>query len=407
MFQPYTDWAIIAVFIIIYVLIAGRLRTTWISDAMVFLFTGLLLGPFGLGILRFNVTSENLRTITEITLALILFTDAANANLRVLKNSLRLPWRLLALGLPLTILLGFGASILLFPRFSTVEAGLLAVTLAPTDAALGKGVVTNPQVPDNIREDLNMESGLNDGICVPLLFTLLAIATEQNADNSIITLLGTLFVKQIGIGLLVGATFSVVGTQLRKYCIQKGWIDREWQSILVIALAVGCFATAQHLGGSGFISCFIGGLVFGSIVKQEKEVLLIVAEGFGNALSLITWLAFGSAVVGLALSQLTWQAVFYAILSLTLIRMLPIFLAVLGIKLALWTKLFVGWFGPRGLASIVFAVFVLDEKLPHSQEIAIIVAVTILFSVLAHGLTANPLANRYGNWIAQQKNSDY
>ncbi|MEA5510393.1 cation:proton antiporter [Crocosphaera sp. UHCC 0190] len=403
MFEPYTDWSIIAIFIFIYSLIAGLLGRTWVSDAIVFSFTGLLLGPFGLGILHFNVTSENLKTIVELTLALILFTDAANANLGVLKNSLRLPWRLLAIGLPLTILLGFGLSTLLFPEFSTVEAALLAVMLAPTDAALGKAVVTNPQVPDNIREDLNVESGLNDGICVPLLLALLAITTGNNSDNNTVNLLTTLFLEQIGIGVLVGASFSVIGTQLRQFCINQNWIAHDWQPVQAIALAVGCFATAQHLGGSGFISCFVGGLVFGGIVKRGKKELLIAAEATGDTLSLITWVAFGSSVVVLVFNHPSWQAFLYGVLSLTLIRMLPVFIALFGMKLDLWTKLFIGWFGPRGLASIVFAVIVLDEKLPHSQEIAIIVATTIILSILAHGLTANPLANRYGQWIAQQK----
>ncbi|MGB5592462.1 MAG: cation:proton antiporter [Crocosphaera sp.] len=404
MFEPYTDWAIIAIFIIIYGLIAGRLGRTWISDAIVFVFTGLLLGPFGLGILQFNVTSENLKIIVELTLALILFTDAANANLGVLKNSLRLPWRLLAMGLPLTILLGFGLSTLLFPEFSTVEAGLLAVMLAPTDAALGKAVVTNPQVPDKIREDLNIESGLNDGICVPLLFVLLATTTQEAANHSTFSLVTTLFLEEIGIGVLVGASFSVMGTQLQQFCWKRDWVSQQWRPALAIALAVASFSTAQHLGGSGFIACFVGGLIFGGIVtKQQKEKLLIPAEATGDVLSLITWVAFGSSVVMLALRQPTWQAFLYGILSLTVIRMLPVFLVLFGMKLDLWTKLFVGWFGPRGLASIVFAVIVLDAKLPHSREIVIIVTTTVVLSVVAHGLTANPLANRYGQWINRRE----
>lgn len=407
MFEPYTDWAIIAIFVVIYGLVAGRLGRTWISDAIVFLFTGLLLGPFALGILRFHVTSENLKTIVELTLALILFIDAANANLPVLKNSLRLPWRLLVIGLPLTIALGFGLSTLLFPEWSMVEAALLAVMLAPTDAALGKAVVTNPQVPDNVREDLNIESGLNDGICVPLLFALLAVTTGENTDSNTLTLLTTLFVEQIGIGVLVGASFSVISHQLRELCLQRNWVAKDWTPVLPIALAVGCFATAQHLGGSGFIACFIGGLIFGGIIKpQHKEELLMAAEATGDTLSLITWVAFGSSVVILAFRQPTWQALVYGILSLTVIRMFSVFLAVFGMKLDKWTTLFVGWFGPRGLASIVFAVIVLDANLPYSEDLAIVVATTITLSVLAHGLTANPLANRYGQWVNQQRTTN-
>ncbi len=366
MIEPYSDWAILAIFVFLYSLIAGRLSRTWLSDAIIFSVFGLLFGAFGLNLIQFNVTSENLKTIAELTLALILFTDAANANLSVLRNSLRLPWRLLAVGLPLTIGLGFIVGQFLFPQFSPAEVGILAVMLAPTDAALGKAVVTNPQVPDNIREDLNVESGLNDGICVPLLFALLAIATEQGNANTA-RLLFSLFTQQIGIGALIGASFAVIGVQLRAFCLKRDWIAPDWQPILAIALAIACFASAQHLGGSGFIACFVGGLTLGGMVKTEKEDLLIAAEATGDALSLITWVMFGASVVPFVINELTWSAFFYAVLSLTIVRILPVFLAVLGMGLDRWSTLFVGWFGPRGLASIVFAVIVLDEKLPHSR----------------------------------------
>ncbi len=194
MIHPYNDWAILAAFVFIYSIIAGGLERTWLSGAIVFVAFGLLFGPFGLGILHLNVNSENLRAIAELTLALVLFTDAANANLTVLKSSVRLPCRLLLVGLPLTILVGFGVGRLLFKDFSLVEAAILATMLAPTDAALGKAVVTNPYVPSSIREDLNVESGLNDGICVPILFALLALATNQNAESSTTQLLLHLFV---------------------------------------------------------------------------------------------------------------------------------------------------------------------------------------------------------------------
>jgi NhaP-type Na+/H+ or K+/H+ antiporter len=402
MTHPYSDWAILAIFVFTYSLIAGRLSRTWLSDAIVFSLFGLLFGDFGLQWVQFNVTSENLKTIAELTLSLILFTDAAKANLRVLKNSLRLPWRLLAVSLPLTIGLGLITSKFLFPQFSWVEASLLATMVAPTDAALGKAVVSNPQVPDSIREDLNVESGLNDGICVPILFTLVAIASPEHGSSEVGGLLLTLSLQQIGIGVLVGASFAAIAVHLREACLKRGWIAEDWQPILAIALAIACFATAQHYGGSGFIACFIGGLTFGSLVTTQKEAFLIAAEATGDALSLITWVAFGASVVPLVLRGLTGPAFLYALLSLTLIRLLSVWLAVLGMGLDRWSKLFVGWFGPRGLASIVFIVIVLDADLTHSQDIAMVASCTILLSVLAHGMTATPLAHWYGQWQRRQ-----
>lgn len=405
MIHPYNDWVILAIFVFIYSLIAGRSERTWISDAIIFVVFGLLFGPFGLGLLHLNVTSENLRTIAELTLALVLFTDAANANLTVLKSSVRLPCRLLLVGLPLTILLGFGVGRLLFQDFSIVEAAILATMLAPTDAALGKAVVTNPQVPAHIREDLNVESGLNDGICVPILFALLAIATEGHAQGSTLQLVLGLFAEEIGIGVLVGASFAVLGTQLGKFCSNRNWLSETWLPVSVPALAIACFASAQSLGGSGFIASFVGGLIFGSVAKSYKEDLLGAAEVTGNAVSVITWVAFGSTIVGLAIGQLTWQIVLYAILSLTLVRMVPVFLCLSGIPVDVESKLFVGWFGPRGLASIVFAAIVLNENLPGKETLAITVACTVILSVVAHGLTANPWAKGYGQRMQRSTSS--
>lgn len=403
MIFTYNDWAILAAFVLIYSLIAGRLERTWVSGAMVFIAFGLFLGPFGLGLLRINVNSENLKLIVELTLALILFTDAANANLSVVKSSIRLPSRLLLVGLPLSLLLGFGIGRLLFKDFSVVEAAILATMLAPTDAALGKAVVTNPHVPAIIREDLNIESGLNDGICVPILFALLAIATNQQTEGSTIQLLLGLFAEEIGIGVLVGASIGFLSPQLGKFCLKRNWISKTWRQVAVVSVATACFATAQSLGGSGFIASFVGGLFFGSAFKPKsyKEDLLLGSEATCETLTLITWVAFGSAVVSLALGQVTWQIVLYAILSLTLVRIIPVLLSLSGTALDVESKLFMGWFGPRGLASIVFAVIVLDENLPGSKTLAITVACTVVLSVLAHGLTANPWARRYGQRIQQ------
>ena len=395
MIHEYNDWAILAAFIFVYGMMAERLERTLISGAIIFIVFGLFFGPFGLGILNFNVTSENLKLIVELSLALILFTDAANADLAVLKSSIRLPCRLLLVGLPLTILLGFGVGRLLFPDFSLVEAAILATMLAPTDAALGKAVVTNPHVPAKIREDLNVESGLNDGICVPILFALLAIATNQNTEGSTTQLVLGLFAEEIGIGVLVGASFAFIAVQLGRFCLERNWISPTWKDVSVVTLAIACFATAQSLGGSGFIASFVGGLVFGGTTRTEKEELLQGSEATGDTVSLITWVVFGSAVVSLAIGQITWSILLYAILSLTVIRILPVLFSLTGVSLDLESKLFVGWFGPRGLASIVFAVIVLDANLPNSEMLAITASCTVVLSVLAHGLTANPWAGRY------------
>ncbi len=399
MMDGYLDLAIIAIIVYLYGLVSARLRSSPVSGALVFLILGVLLGPAVLGWLSIRPTSVNLKVIAELTLSLILFTDAANANLSVLRRSTRLPVRLLALGLPLTILLGAVVGAVLFPDLQLVEVAILSVVLAPTDAALGQQVVSNPLVPAAIREDLSVESGLNDGICVPLLLALLAMAGQAVPGGETLSLLGVLFVQQLGLGLLLGGTITLAAVWGRDRCRERSWISDDWQPLLAIALPLTCFAVAQELGGSGFIACFTGGLLYGALTGRSKAEELVAAEATGDSLSLVTWVAFGSASAVVAVSQLTWSTMAYAVLSLTVVRMVPVALVMGGMVRDLPTKLFVGWFGPRGLASIVFAVLVLDAALPHGRQIVSVVTFTILLSILAHGLSASPLARRYGSWI--------
>jgi len=317
----YEDLAIMAAFVFLYSIVSGGLERTPVNGALVFILVGIALGPVGLGVLNLNIEREGLRTLAELTLALVLFTDAANANLGVLKKSFHIPQRLLLIGLPLTILLGFGVGVLLFDTLTLFEVAIVATMLAPTDAALGKAVVTNDSVPANIREGLNVESGLNDGICVPILFVFLALASGTGAENGTTALALKLVAGEIGVGLAVGVGFTVLATWLVKRFSSLGWITETWRQLPVVALSIVCFTVAQLLGGSGFIACFAGGLLFGAIAPAHKEPLLMAAEGTGDTLALITWVLFGAAVVGQALGSFSWEVLLYSLLSLTVVRM--------------------------------------------------------------------------------------
>jgi NhaP-type Na+/H+ or K+/H+ antiporter len=389
----YETLAILAGSILVYSSVAGAVERTWISGPIVFTCFGLLLGPVGLDLLPWEADRETILNLAEVTLALVLFTDAASADMGVLKRIARLPARLLLIGLPLTILLGFGVGVLLVDKLSLFAIALLATMLAPTDAALGKAVITNESVPNEIRQGLNVESGLNDGICVPILFVFLALALDKAGEAGPWTLAVKLVIEEIGIGLAVGLVLTLFAARLLKVAWHRKWLTHTWIQIPVVALALACFATAQLLGGSGFIASFTGGLLFGVLAaKVERDEFLRAAEGTGDTLALITWMIFGSAVVGHAIGYFTWPILLYAVLSLTVIRMLPVFLALTGSPISTKGKLFIGWFGPRGLASIVFAVIVLNSGLPDSGPIAMTVVCTIILSIIAHGMTANPLA---------------
>jgi NhaP-type Na+/H+ or K+/H+ antiporter len=302
--SEYSTLAVLAAFVFLYGVITDRLAKTVISGAIVFTGFGVLCGPMGLNVLRLSVDAGVLRALAELTLALVLFTDAANADLRVLKLSIGLPERLLLIGLPLTIALGIGAGWLVFGGLGILELGILATMLAPTDAALGKAVVTNEAVPAKVRESLSVESGLNDSICVPVLFIFLALATPNDGEGWSRGLAIRLVLEEIGIGAVVGLGLVLLASGALRFCANRKWVAETWLPIPIIALAVTCFATAQSLGGSGFIASFVGGLTFGGLTKRHKALLLEAAEGTGGVFSLLTWVVFGVAVVGTSIGHL-------------------------------------------------------------------------------------------------------
>jgi NhaP-type Na+/H+ or K+/H+ antiporter len=327
---------------------------------------------------------------------MVLFTDAANADLGVVRRNLGLPERLLGVGLPLTIVLGFLVAAVVFPALDILEMALLAAILAPTDAALGKPVVTNRAVPAVTREALNLESGLNDGICVPIVVILLGLAVGTQVEGGAVGHVAWVVVEEIGIGLIAGLALTWLTTLLLRFAERRGWISESWVEIPIVALAAACFAAAQAAGGSGFIACFVGGLLLSGLGAQHKKELLRGAEHLGEALALLTWVVFGGVVVARMIDRATWPAVLYAVLSLTVVRMLPVFLCLIGTRTSRADKLFIGWFGPRGLATIVFAILILDAKLPGNDTIMLAAGWTVLLSVIAHGVTANPLVKAIG-----------
>ncbi len=353
-------------------------------------------GPDLLGLVDLQIDGRTISQLAELALAICLFTDSSNANLTVLRRVEAFPVRLLLIGLPLTIAFGMAIAWFVFPELGFFEIALIATMLAPTDAALGKAVVTNPVVPDKVRESLNVESGLNDGICVPVLLFFIAMAAGSLEASESLALVLKLPSKVIGIGLVTGLVVAVLGGFALRTSAKRGWVDGTWLQLPIIALALLCFALAQWLGGSGFIASFVGGLTFGALTKQHKESFLTAAEGSADAVAMVTWFAFGTMVLGILLAGFRWQVLVYAILSLTVVRMLPVFLCLIGKGLKQDTLLFIGWFGPRGLASIVFLVMVVDEQLPGTETIVSVVTWTIILSVLLHGLSANPLASLYG-----------
>jgi NhaP-type Na+/H+ or K+/H+ antiporter len=388
------DVAVLAAVVIAYALFSRRLQASVVSAPLVFVAAGVVAGPDVLGLSSAEVSEGAGLLLAEVALAFLLFSDAARIDLRRLRTRERLPTRLLGIGMPLTIALGVAVGALLLDDMDFWEAAIVAAVLAPTDAALGQAVVTSELVPKPVREGLNVEAGLNDGLSVPFVALFTALAVEQ-ADLSAQSWLG-FAAEQIGYGGLVGVAVGGAGGWLIGRAAQREMMTGAFQRLSVLALAVLAFVLADELGGNGFISAFVGGLAAGRTGLAGLERILDFVDEEGQLLSLAVFFLFGVAVLGLV-EPAGWEVVLYAALSLTVIRMLPVAVAMAGTGLERRGVAFVGWFGPRGLASIVLALTVAEEQhdLPALDLMLAVVSVTVLASVVLHGLTATPVVRAY------------
>jgi len=381
-----------------------RLSGTSVTAAMVFVAFGLIVGRKGLDGIDLASSGATVRGLAEATLALVLFADASRIDLRQLRPSVGVPLRLLGIGLPLTIAAGTAAAAALFGQLSIQEALILAIVLAPTDAALGQSVVTDERVPERIREGLNVESGLNDGLCVPLLFAAVAAADVQS-EIAHGRSPGTLLVEEIGYGVLCGVAAGVLIALIVREAGRRDLIAGQWRQVIPAAGAALAYGSATALDGSGFIAAFVAGIAFRLVLARDPEEMNRLTEEVGGVLNGVTLVLFGAILLGPALADMSARMLVYALLSLTVLRMVPVAIAMLGSRARAPTVAFLGWFGPRGLASIVFAVTVVQEsQLPHEQLLTLVVYLTVGISVAAHGISAAPLAARYGRWFSRHPN---
>jgi NhaP-type Na+/H+ or K+/H+ antiporter len=391
------ELATIAFVLLAFSAVSRRLERSVVTAAMFFTSAGLLVGPV-LGLIDLHIEGEPVKLLAEATLTLVLFADASRISLHALRREFAVPARLLGIGLPLTIVAGTAAGVGVLPGVSLVEALVLSIMLACTDAALGQTVVTDARIPSRIRQGLNVESGLNDGICVPLFFIALAVAeAEEGALTA--SSAAHLVLEEIGYGLVAGVAAAMIGALALRYAARRSFVEPHWLQVLPVATALLSAGIALGLGGSIFIAAFAGGFLFGVLRREAGgEVSYLVDEG-GEVLNAVTFIIFGAAILGPVLDELTWEIILYAVLSLTVVRMLPVALSFIGTGARRPTYAFVGWFGPRGLASIVFAVILIEESaLPHERTLLLAVVATIAISVYVHGLTARPLTDRYVRW---------
>jgi sodium/hydrogen antiporter len=393
-------WQLVTLALILlgFAAVSRRIEGSPVTAAMVFTAAGLVVGVDALGLVDPAAEGLEVEVFASATLAVVLFSDASRIDLTALRRTLHIPARLLGIGLPLTILAGLGAALVVFPDLAWPEALLVAIILAPTDAALGQVVVTSKRVPVRIRQSLNVEAGLNDGICVPLFLIALAVALAEEGAIGHGHAVRLIFEK-IGYGVLTGVLAGAVAAAVVVHGTARRLVDDTWLQVVPLVGALLAFTLAEAIGGSGFIAAFVGGLAFGGMRQDHGGEVSHLIEQTGAVLAAVTFVLFGAVLLGPAIGDLTWQIALYAVLSLTLVRMVPVAISMLGTGARQPTVAFLGWFGPRGAASIVFALLVLEEQgLPHENTVLTTAFVTVGLSVLLHGVTAAPLAKRYADW---------
>jgi NhaP-type Na+/H+ or K+/H+ antiporter len=395
-----SDLAIVAALVFGWGTLSARLERFDVTAPITFVAAGLLLTHGPLAFLAVAPSNELIKELAEFTLVLILFSDASRVGLHELRADAGLYLRLLGAALPVTIGLGTLLALALLGGGNIWLALLVGAALAPTDAALGAGMMANPAIPARIRRLINVESGLNDGIATPFV----SIAIAGAATGGEIAGHGpAAATAELALGLLVGVALGGIGGLLVNAARKRGWIAEGFAGSAGLGLAVCTYASALALHGNGFIAAFVGGLAFGTVRGRRGEPLVPFVEETGALVSLLVWLTFGAVAVAPAVESLTWQIVLYAVLSLTVIRMVPVAVALIGAGLGRATVALVGWFGPRGLASVVFALLALEDLGDRTAHTAVaVITITVMISVVAHGATADPLAARYARLLARQ-----
>ena len=373
-------------------LVAERFERWNVTAPIVFVTVGAVLANRPFDVLDVGIGDEAIRTVAELTLAVVLFGDAAAVDVRELRADLRLPGRLLLIGLPITMAAGALAAHLLFPDWSWWVCALVGAAVAPTDAALGAPIIDDERVPSRIRRVLNVESGLNDGIATPFVnFFLVAAVVGTSLEQ--VSESGAL--RALAVGALLGVAIGAVGGTLLELARARGIGGASYRSIGVAALSILAWALAVHLDANGFVAAFVAGLAYGRTTRTERSASLGFTHQTGRVMSMFVWFTFGAVMVPL-LRHASWRDVAFAVLALTVVRMAPVALSLWGMRFDRATVGVIGWFGPRGLASVVFALLA-AASLPaeRGQAVVVTITATVVLSVLTHGVSAAPIARRY------------
>jgi NhaP-type Na+/H+ or K+/H+ antiporter len=389
-----------------YAILSRRFSTTSLSGPIVFVTLGLVMSDQVLGIFTVELDEEIIQILLKATLVVLLFTEASELRIGTLRAERSIPTRLLLIAMPLVIGIGFAVAAVTFTNLGVWEAALIAAILAPTDAALGQAVVSNERVPQDVRHGLVVESGLNDGLAFPFVLAFGGAAQVAEGAEELPDFVTLLF-EQVGFGLLLGVAVGWLGGKAIVHASNRGWVTKGWLNVVFLGFAAVSFAVAEMVHGNGFIAAWVAGLVLGHVIQSVDVDVQSFSLDLTKILVMLSFVVFGALGLAPALSDLSWQVVLYALLSLVLVRPIAVAISMFRSGKRAPTVAYIGWFGPRGIASIILALIVIKKfALVDEGLIILIMTVTVAASVYLHGMTAWPGSNAYANWYQGERDED-
>jgi NhaP-type Na+/H+ or K+/H+ antiporter len=393
----YTTPLVLAVLVLGYAVVSERVNRSFIAPALIFLLLGMGLGPFGLGVLEAGAGTEGYTVLAQLALTMILFNQAAKLRFDRIRLHGPVTLRLLIIGIPLTVLLGALTATLLLPVLPWWEAVCVAAIVAPTEAALIEALLGDRRIPERVRHALSVESGFYDGFALAILLTALALASEHSvhaatSERADVNWAWFMFSTEI-LSLLAGGAVGLVGGLVVAWSRRHEWMSDTWAQLATLALAFVCFQLGEHIEASGFVAAFTGGLAFSIVTRRRTEegIPTQVSDAAAQLLELMVFAMFGAFAVIDGWLRADWRVVLFAVLALFAVRTVAVLVSLVRTDLPMSDRWFIGWFGPRGIGTVVLGLLVVNRgEIQSTELISTIVVVTVTLSLLLHSLTLAP-----------------
>ena len=381
---------VLTVLVLAYAVVSEQVNRRFIAPALIFMLAGMALGPFGFGVLDAGPATEGYTVLAQLALTVILFNQAAKLRLNRIRERSPVSLRLLVIGIPLTVLLSTLTAAVVLPVLPWWEAVALAAIVAPTEVALIEALLDDSRIPERVRQALSVESGFYDGFALAILLVAMGLASQRTDPNHT-HWIQFIFSTEI-LSLLAGAAVGLVGGWVVTWSRRSQWMTDTWAQLATLALAFVCFQLGEWLQASGFVAAFTGGLAFSFISRRnDDELPTQVSDATGQLLELLVFAMFGAFAVIDGWRNADWRIVLFSVLALFMVRIVAVLVALVRTSMPMSSRLFIGWFGPRGIGPLVLGLLVINRgEIERAGLIGTVGVVTVSLSLVLHSLSTAP-----------------